>query len=366
VVLQDSTMNSLIFSMPLVYRWTDPVRGEIVREVDVVPPATVKLSSHVYLFPEAKARPVTAWMKSFGATNGTIRLNAPAGWKVEPASQTVTFSGKGDEQRATFTVTPPAADATAAVVAELTLGETKVTQGIVDIDYPHIPPQRILGDAAAKVVRADIKHAGQRIGYIMGSGDDVPNILRQVGYDVELLTDADLDRGDFTKYDAVVAGIRAYNTRDRLKLAHEKLMKYVENGGTYVVQYNTSNFLGDTNVPAPGPYPFKISRDRVTVEEAPIKLLAPTHPLLTTPNKITDKDFEGWVQERGLYFTSDWDPKYTTILASNDPGEPEKAGGELYARVGKGAFVYTSYAWWRQLAAGVPGAIRAFVNLVSQ
>jgi LmbE family N-acetylglucosaminyl deacetylase len=366
VVLQDSTMNSLIFQLPLVYRWTDPVRGEIVREVDVVPPATVKLSSHVYLFPEAKARPVTAWMKSFGATNGTIRLNAPAGWKVEPASQTVTFTGKGDEQRATFTVTPPATDATAAVVAELTLGDVKVTQGIVDIDYAHIPPQRILGDAAAKVVRADIRHVGQRIGYIMGSGDDIPNILRQVGYDVELLNDADLDRGDFTRFDAVVAGIRAYNTRDRLKLAHEKLMKYVENGGTYVVQYNTSNFLGDTNVPAPGPYPFKISRDRVTVEEAPIKLLAPAHPLLTTPNKITDKDFEGWVQERGLYFTSDWDPKYTTILASNDPGEPEKAGGELYAKVGKGAFVYTSYAWWRQLAAGVPGAIRAFVNLVSQ
>jgi LmbE family N-acetylglucosaminyl deacetylase len=365
VVLTDSTMSSLIFPMPLVYRWTDPVKGEQVRDVDVVPPATVKLGSNVYVFPDARPRPVTAWMRSFGATAGTLKLIVPDGWKVEPASQAIKFAGKGDEQRTTFTVTPPAGDQTGAVMAELTAADAAVTQGIVDIDYPHIPAQRVLGDAAAKLVRADIKRNGQRLGYIMGSGDDVPNILRQVGYDVELLTDADLDRGDFSKYDAIVAGIRAYNTRDRLKLAHEKLMQYVENGGTFVVQYNTSNFLGDINVAVPGPYPFKISRDRVTVEEAPVKLLAPDHPLLNTPNKITAKDFEQWVQERGLYFTTEWDPKYTTVLATNDPGEPEKPGGQLYAKHGKGAFIYTGYAWWRQLPAGVPGAIRAFVNLVS-
>jgi len=159
--------------------------------------------------------------------------------------------------------------------------------------------------------------------------------------------------------------VRAYNTRDRLKLAHEKLMKNVEDGGTMVVQYNTANQLGDIVVPVPGPYPFKITRDRVTVEEAPVKLAA-NQAVLTTPNVITDKDFEGWVQERGLYFTSDWDPRYSTVLTSNDPGEPERAGGELVAKHGKGTFVYTTYAWWRQLPAGVTGAIRAFVNLVSQ
>ena len=212
-------------------------------------------------------------------------------------------------------------------------------------------------------MRADIKHRGSRIGYIMGSGDDVPNILRQVGYEVTLLTDNDLDRGDFSTYDAIVTGVRAYNTRKRLRLAHEKLMGYVENGGTMVVQYNTGG--DDLAVPAPGPYPFKISRDRVTVEEAPVKFVAPTHPVLNTPNKITEADFNGWIQERGLYFTADWDPRYTTVLASNDPGESEKAGGELVAKHGKGTFVYTSYAWWRQLPAGVPGAIKAFVNLVS-
>jgi LmbE family N-acetylglucosaminyl deacetylase len=364
VTLVDPQMNTLIFTVPTVYRWTDPVKGEQIREVDIVPAVSVKLGSNVYLFPEAKPRNVTVWMKSFGATAGRISLVMPEGWKASGAAE-VKFAGKGDEQQATFTVTPPVKDSVAAFRAELTAGDVTISQGIVDIDYPHIPAQRILGDSVAKVVRADIKHDGSRIGYIMGSGDDVPNILRQVGYEVTLLTDADLDRGDFRTYDAIVAGIRAYNTRDRLKLAHEKLMQYVEDGGTMVVQYNTANQLDDLAVPVPGPYPFKITRDRVTVEEAPVKLAA-DHPVLTTPNRITAADFEGWVQERGLYFTSEWDPRYTTVLTTNDPGEPEKPGGQLVAKHGKGTFVYTSYAWWRQLPAGVPGAIRAFVNLVSQ
>lgn len=365
VTLDDGQMNTLIFTVPTVYRWTDPVKGEQVREVDVVPAVSVKLSSNVYLFPEAKPRNVSVWMKSYGATAGKVSLAMPEGWKSS-GPVNVTFTGKGDEKQATFTVTPPANDSVAAFRAEVAIGpDTTISKGIVDLDYPHIPAQRILGEAVAKVVRVDIKHNGSRIGYIMGSGDDVPNILRQVGYDVTLLTDADLDRGDFKAYDAIVAGIRAYNTRDRLKLAHEKLMQYVENGGTMVVQYNTANQLDDLAVPVPGPYPFKITRDRVTVEEAPVKLAA-DHPVLNAPNRITDKDFAGWVQERGLYFTSEWDPRYTTVLTTNDPGEPEKPGGELVAKHGKGTYVYTSYAWWRQLPAGVPGAIRAFVNLVSQ
>jgi hypothetical protein len=278
----------------------------------------------------------------------------------------VTLNGKGDETSATFTVTPPAGETVGALRAELAIGSAGgfgFMNGIIDIDYPHIPAQRILGPAVAKVVRADIRRRGTRVGYIMGSGDDIPNILRQVGYDVVLLTDQDLDRGDFSAYDAVVAGIRAYNTRKRLRLAHAKLMQYVEKGGTMVVQYNTSG--NDLVVEAPGPFPFKISRDRVTVEEAPVRLLDPAHAILTTPNKITEADFSGWVQERGLYFAGEWDSRYTTVLASNDPGEPEKPGGQLVAKHGEGVFVYTSYAWWRQVPAGVPGAIRAFVNLVS-
>jgi len=269
------------------------------------------------------------WLRSFGETTVSVRLLVPYAWKVRPVSTVVNFTGKGDESRVTFTVTPPEKETVDNMLAEVELKSgKKITLGLTDIQYQHIPAQRIFGDSGAKLVRADIRHTGSRIGYIMGSGDDVPSILRQIGYEVTPVTDADLDRGDFSAYDAVITGVRAYNTRKRLRLAHEKLMQYVEKGGTMVVQYNT---LDDLAVAAPGPYPFKISRDRVTVEEAPVKLLDPAHPLLTAPNKIAATDFNGWVQERGLYFASEWDPKYTTILASNDPGETEKPGGELYA-----------------------------------
>ncbi|MFZ2493878.1 MAG: PIG-L family deacetylase [Thermoanaerobaculia bacterium] len=365
VVLMDATMKTLTLSTPLVHRRIDPVEGERVREVDVVPPASVKLSSNVYLFPEAKPRTVTVWMKSFGATEGTLKLLMPKGWKAEPDSSNVKFAEKGDEKRVTFTVTPPAGEETAAFLAELLVGQVSVREGIIDVDYPHIPPKRVLGEAAAKIVRADIKHLGQHLGYIMGSADDVPNILRQVGYEVNLLTDADLDRADFAKYDVIVAGVRAYNTRRPLALAHEKLMEYVEKGGTYVVQYNTPNLLAGSEMTL-GPYPFTISTDRVTGEAAPVRILDREHPLLSTPNQITEKDFEGWADERGLHFARDWDSRYTTVLATNDPGEPENAGGQLYVKKGKGTYIYTSYSWWRQVANGVPGAIRAFVNLLSQ
>lgn len=364
VALDDNMMNTLVFAVPVVVRWTDPVKGEQVRKVDVVPPVSVKLGSNVYLFPDAKPRPVAVMMKSFGATSGNVALQMPKGWTATPASAPVTFSGKGDEQRTTFTVTPPAGEETAVLRAQMTLTPdgASIAEGISEIEYPHIPAQRVIGAATAKAVRADIKHRGTRVGYIMGAGDSVPDTLRQVGYDVTLLSDADLDRGDFSQYDAIVTGVRAYNTRKRLKLAQPKLMQYVENGGTMVVQYNT---LDDLVVAAPGPKPFKISRDRVTVEEAPVTMINPTQTVLSTPNKITAADFDGWIQDRGLYFPNEWDAAYTTVLATNDPGESEKTGGELVARSGKGVFVYTAYAWWRQLPAGVPGAIRAFVNLVS-
>lgn len=366
VTLDDQQMNTLVFDVPTTFRWTDPVQGEQLRDVDVVPPVAVRLGSNVYIFPDAKPRPVSVWMKSYGATSGKVWLLLPQGWKSEPQAHDITFSGNGDEARATFSVTPPAGAEIAVIKAEVSLSEGRGgfghSQGIVEINYPHIPRQRVLSDASAKLVRADIARRGERIGYIMGSGDEIPNVLLQLGYDVTLLRDEDLDRGSFSQYDAIITGIRAYNTRPRLREAHDKLMQYVAGGGTMVVQYNT---MGDTVVPVPGPYPFKISRDRVTVEEAPVTFVDPQHPLLNEPNRLTQADFSGWVQERGLYFPGEWDPRYTTILATADPGEEQKPGGQLVARHGKGVFVYTGYAWWRQLPAGVPGAIKAFVNLVS-
>ncbi|MEO6323357.1 MAG: hypothetical protein ABIT01_03540, partial [Thermoanaerobaculia bacterium] len=207
-----------------------------------------------------------------------------------------------------------------------------------------------------------VKTDAREIGYVMGSGDDVPGILRQLGLNVTLLTDDALETADLSRFRTIVAGVRAYNTRPRLKQLQSRLLAYVNAGGTFVVQYSTSGELVTEQL---GPYPFKISRDRVTVEDAPVTLLDPAHVLVTKPNTLGPADFADWVQERGLYFAEPFDPRYEAVLASHDPGETEKKGGLLFARVGKGAFVYTGYAFFRQLPAGVPGAIRLFANLIS-
>ncbi|MGH9424439.1 MAG: hypothetical protein ACRD3J_30990, partial [Thermoanaerobaculia bacterium] len=378
VTLTDNAMHTIIFTVPAVYRFTDAVQGERVRNVDVVPEVTANLGSGVYVFPDAQPKPVTVWLRNFGATGPvSVRLKfvkfagtdtpdaATQAWRSEPASTVVTFAKKGEEAHATFMVRPPKNEMTGYLAAEAeTADGRKVDVGITNIDYPHIPSQRVFGDAVAKLVRVDVKKSGNRVGYIMGAGDDVPSALRQIGYDVTLISDDDLDRGDFAKYDAIVTGVRAYNTRPRMRLAHPKLLEYVKKGGTLVVQYNSTN-PQPLLVDVPGPYPFKVTTERVTVEEAPVRFTHPDSPLLNSPNKINAADFDGWVQERGLYFVKDWDPQYQTVLSSNDPGEPAKEGGELWAHYGKGTFVYTSYAWFRQLPAGVPGAYKMFANLVS-
>jgi hypothetical protein len=183
-----------------------------------------------------------------------------------------------------------------------------------------------------------------------------------MGYAVTMLSDDDVDSGDLSRFDAIVIGLRAYNTRPRLLGDQRRLLDWVAGGGRLVVQYQTpDNALNDKL----GPFPFTVSRDRVTVEEAPVRFLKPDHALLTTPNRITASDFDGWVQERGLWFANPWDPRYETVLSCNDPGEPARDGGLLVARHGSGTFIYTGYAFFRQLPAGVPGAWRLFANLVS-
>ncbi|MGZ8796546.1 MAG: PIG-L family deacetylase [Thermoanaerobaculia bacterium] len=358
-------MQTLILTVPAIYRWVDAVRGEQVRNVDVVPAVTANLDEHVYLFPDAKPKNVAVKLRDFaGAIEGRVSLAVPSGWKVTPESVPLSLKNKNDETDAKFVVTPSSGESNTALRAEVDLGGRKLSFQLTNIEYPHIPAQRVFGDAAGKSVRIDLKRRGRHIGYIMGSGDEIPGSLRQAGYDVTLLSDADLDAANFARFDAIVAGVRAYNVRKAIKAAHPKLMEYVSNGGTFVVQYNRPT-LPVLLLDPPGPYPFKVIDERVTVEDAPVKILDPAHPLMTTPNKITQADFSGWVQERGVYFTTGWDPKYQTVLESHDPGEADHPGGELFARHGKGVFIYTGYAWFRQLPAGVPGAYRLFVNLVS-
>ena len=236
-------------------------------------------------------------------------------------------------------------------------------RGLTRIEYPHIPIQTLFPPAEVKLVRFDLRKTGTHIGYIAGAGDDVPAALRQVGYDVTLLSDDMLAAGALSRFDAIVVGVRAYNTNPRMPFHYKKLMDYIAAGGTLVVQYNTNNYISKVTAPI-GPLRFSISHDRVTDENAGVEFTAKDHAVLERPNRITAADFAGWVQERGLYFADSWDPKYETVLSMRDPGETASQGSLLLLRHGKGAFIYTGLAFFRQLPAGVPGAYRLFANLI--
>jgi len=352
---------TLDFTTPVVSRRTDPVRGEIYMPFDVVPPVTANFDEKVYAFAGAVPKRVTVALRSFAPAAGTLRVSLDGGWMVEPTGIPFSFAGRDEEREVSFTVTPPPKPSAVTLRATAVVSGTEWSRSLVRVDYPHVPRQTLLPPAEAMALRLDLVAPRREIGYIMGSGDAIPEELRQIGYRVTLLSDGDLEAGDLSRFGTIVAGIRAFNTRPRLKAVHGKLMAWVEAGGTFLVQYGTTGELVTEEI---GPWPFKISRDRVTVEEAPVTFADRTHPLLSVPNRIGPADFEGWVQERGLYFAGTWDPKYETPLSMSDPGEPPKAGSLLFVRYGKGSFIYTGLAFFRQLPAGVPGAYRLFVNLI--
>ena len=354
---------SLEFTVPVVYRWVDPVAGERYRSFEIVPPVTMRFDQGAFLFADATPRAVRVTVQSADVTvDGALTLKLPAGWTSAPASIPVRLAAGEADTTVRFMVTPGAGPAAAAIGADFEMGGTHYDRRILRLDYPHIPIQTLLPPAEARLVRTDLRTAGRAIGYLMGSGDQGPEALEQMGYAVTLLDDDAVANADLSHFDAIVAGVRAYNTRPRLRSLERRLLDYVSAGGRLVLQYCTSD---DALKDRLGPYPFTISRDRVTVEEAPIEMKPPDHPLLTTPNRIGAADFEGWVQERGLYFASPFDSRYEAVFSSHDPGEPARDGGLLYARYGKGVFIYTGYAFFRQLPAGVPGAWRLFANLVS-
>jgi LmbE family N-acetylglucosaminyl deacetylase len=349
-------------------RVTDRLRGDVLQPFVVVPPVSLSVPDRVLLFPDAHARTIDVGVTANAdALSGVVGLTAPGGWRVEPATQPFSIATSGMQARLRFTVTPPLAASRGRIEAFAQIGATRVTQSIIRLDYEHIPRQTIQPPAAATAVRADVKIAARRIGYVMGAGDAIPDALEQLGCEVSLLSATDLAQADLSKYDAIIAGVRAWNLRDDLRATRERLWRYAEQGGTVVVQYNVLEGFNasPSRMDGIGPYPITISRDRVTVEESPVAILDAASPLLHFPNEITGADFDGWVQERGLYFPSEWDGRYQTVLASHDPGEKPLAGGILFARTGRGAYIYTSYSWFRQLPAGVSGAWRLFANLVS-
>ncbi|MBE7544854.1 MAG: PIG-L family deacetylase [Bryobacteraceae bacterium] len=351
----------IVLKRPVECRYVDRVRGEMTRPFAVAPAVAVRIPAHSLLFPDTKARPVTVEARALaGGAKAVLRLKTPAGWRVEPAEVAFEAKEKGEQKAIVFQVTPGATGGVLTVE-----GAHEVTR----IEYEHIPVQTIQPPASARVVRADVQMTAKRIGYVMGAGDEVPAALRQMGAEVEILDAAALAHGELSRYQAIVTGVRAWNVREDLRSAHERLKEFARAGGTVVVQYNIQDgvFFGSEagTLKNVGPLPVKISRDRVTVEEADVRVLKPDHVLLQGPNAITAADFEGWVQERGLYFPGEWDSGYDALLEMNDPGEEPLRSGLLAARTGRGWYVLTSLSFFRQLPAGVPGAYRLFANLVS-
>lgn len=352
---------------PLQYKHTDPVKGELYEPLVIAPRVVANLGNQVFIFTEPKPQPVSVKLKAMAdSTDGTVRLQLPAGFKCSPESQPFSLARKGDETALLFNIAPVQVNGTNRVdtftVAATTNGQV-YTQSLQSINYDHIPPITLFPPAAARLVRVHLQHNGNRLGYIAGAGDMVATALRQVGYQVTALDEKDIMSGNLQQYDAIITGVRAYNTNERLKYWQPRLMEYVKNGGTLLVQYNTNSPLVTSQL---GPFPFTLSRgERVTDEAAKVTLLQPDDATMHYPNELTQHDFDGWVQERGLYFTGNADPSYKKLFVMNDKGEQPLDGGTLVASYGKGRYVYTSLSFFRQLPAGVPGAYRLFVNLIS-
>ncbi|PYI77953.1 MAG: LmbE family protein [Verrucomicrobia bacterium] len=351
------------YTLDTKFRTVDPVAGEQWQSLVVAPPAFADFSDSALIFPDPQSKKVSVRVVSTATgVKGSLKLTAPTGWSIVPASVPLDLQGAEAETVATFTVKPPNDAQEAKLTAVISTGGADYSFSRVRIWYPHIGLHVLMPPAESKLVRANIKTKGSLIGYLPGAGDDIPQALEQIGYTVKVLGDSDVTATNLKQFSAVVLGVRVYNTRDHITTLVPQLLKYVKEGGVVVAQYNTTAELKTKEV---GPFPLEISRDRVTDENAEVRVLAPEHPVMNSPNKISADDFKGWVQERGLYFPNKWDPAWTPILSCHDPNEKPMDGGLLVAKSGKGYFVYTGYSWFRQLPAGVPGAYRIFANLVS-
>ncbi len=354
----------LEYAQPVSFKKNDPVDGETYRPVEITPPVMINLDSDIIVFGNGKSKDVEARViAGKDSIRGNLKFEVPDGWEIRPSGFPVEIDRKNQEITYTFSITPPDGAHEVSFVANVALEDGSISsRGKTTIEYDHIPTQTLYPPARIKLVKLDLKTNGKLIGYIEGAGDAIPKNLEQIGYNVQILGKDHVTSSNLSKFDAVILGVRAFNTVDWLSYKNHELFNYVKEGGNVVVQYNTSHRLVTQDI---APYPLKLSRDRVAVESAEIRILNEDHPVLNYPNKITSKDFEGWVQERGLYFPGEWDERFIPILSSNDPGEDPKDGGLLVGKYGDGYYVYSGYSWFRELPAGVPGAYRIFTNLIS-
>jgi LmbE family N-acetylglucosaminyl deacetylase len=343
---------------------TESGKFEARRTLKVIPPLSLQFENGVELFAPGSSHSVEVEITAARAgLAGALQLDAPAGWIVTPAKQNFHLTTVGERAQLKFTVTAPKQLTSAKIIADAKIGSVHYRNQREEISYPHIPLQLLQPLASLKAVSLDLAIRGKKVGYLPGAGDSVAENLKQMGYEVTSLTGADLTTNRLADFDAVVIGVRAFNVRTDLVEHLPALFSFVEAGGNVIEQYNRPG--NDLKTDQLAPYSLRLSGDRVTDENAAMTFLAPKHPLLNTPNKITQADFDGWVQERGIYFPNQWDEHFTPILACNDSGESPLKGSLLVAQYGKGYFVYTSLVFFRELPAGVPGAYRLFANLVS-
>ena len=356
---------SIPFTKPLAYKYAKPDKGEIYQPFEVVPEATASFTDKVMIFADASPKIIPVTIKAHkDSISGTVELKYGIGWQVDKKSQPFSINKKGDEQTVYFTLSPPATENESSISPIIKLNGKEITKELVTIAYDHVPTQSVLLPSESKVVRLDIQKAGENIGYIMGAGDAVPTSLEQIGYNVQLIDPTTITKESLKKYDAVVLGIRAYNVVDELKFKQRFILDYAKNGGTVIVQYNTASRWGAQfeNI---APYDLEISRDRVTNENSNVKIIAKDNSLVHFPNEIDESDFNGWVQERGLYFPNKWSKEFTPILEMNDEGEEATKGSLLIAPYGKGNYIYTGLSFFRELPVGVPGAYKLFSNMLS-
>lgn len=351
------------FERNVVYKYNDDVKGEVYQPLDIVPEVTSSFAEKVYIFNNDRDKSVTVKIKSGkDAINGTIKLELPEKWQVSPKEIPFTIDKKGQEIVAVFSISPSKEVGEISIKSIVTVDGLAYDLNKIDINYPHIYKQIVLKPAEAKAIRLEIKTKNEKIAYIMGAGDEVPKCLIQMGYEVDILKPDEITTEKLENYDVVMTGIRAYNVVNTLAFKQNILFDFVKNGKTMIVQYNTTDDLVTKDI---APFPLKISRDRVTEENAEVRFLNPKHPVLNYPNKITAEDFKDWSQEQGLYYPNEWDVAFTPILSSNDNGEKPKNGALLIAKYGKGNYIYTGLSFFRELPEGVSGAFRLLANIIA-
>ncbi|WP_019038136.1 PIG-L family deacetylase [Psychroflexus tropicus] len=358
----DINGSDFVIEKPLIYKYNDPVKGEVYQSFEILPKASLEFEESVYIFKNSNKKSIEVKVEAFhNNLNGDLRLNLPKGWKSSPQTYKVNLKAKGEQKRFSFEITP-ATTGEINVKPELMINGEVISKNVSTIEYDHIGTHKLIQDAATKLVNLDIKISDRKIAYIEGAGSSVPSNLRDLGFEVDVVAPNSISKELLLNYDVVMTGIRAYNIHEELAFKQSLLFDFVQQGGTMIVQYNTNRRLKTEDI---APFKMSMSRDRVTEENAEVRFIKPNHPLLNSPNSIDEKDFEGWVQERGLYFPDDWSDELTPILSMNDKNEKPKKGSILVGEYGKGHYIYTGLSFFRELPAGVSGAYKLISNLIS-